>query len=141
MVANPLRILAAATVVVLLASVALPATALAFGAGTPIYNVASASMPSHPAATLQTLEMAVIRAGAGLGWKVTPQGPGKAEGLLILRTHTAIVDIVYDLKSFSITYRSSINLSYRESDKTIHSNYNGWIQNLEKAIKVQAALP
>ena len=139
--ANTLRIFAAASVAFLLASVVLPTTALARGAGTPIYNVPSAPMPSHPAATMQTLEMAVIRAGAGLGWKITPQGLGKAEGLLILRTHTAVVEIVYDLKTFSITYKSSINLDYSDSDKTIHSNYNGWIQNLEKAIKVQAALP
>ena len=111
-----------------------------FGAGTPIYNVVSTPIPQNPAATLENIEKAIIRAGLQLGWKIAPQGPGKAEGVLVLRTHTAVVDITYDTKAFSITYKSSINLDYKTETKTIHSNYNGWIKNLEKAITVQASV-
>ncbi len=138
--AKSLRLFAAVAVVFLLTGFAVATPALARGAGTPIYNVSSTAIPTNPAATLENIEKAIMRAGAALGWKITPQGPGKAEGLLILRTHTAVVDIAYDTKSFSITYKSSINLDYRESDKTIHSNYNGWIQNLEKGIKIQVTV-
>jgi hypothetical protein len=111
-----------------------------FGAGAPVYNVASAPIPQSPAATLENIEKAIIRAGLQLGWKISPQEPGKAEGVLVLRTHTAVVDITYDTKAFSITYKSSINLNYQPENKTIHSNYNGWIKNLEKAITVQASV-
>jgi hypothetical protein len=111
-----------------------------FGPGTPIYNVQSSPIPPNPAANMENIEKAVIRAGLQLGWQIAPKGPGKAEGVLVLRTHRAIVDITYDTTSFSITYKDSINLDYRETDKTIHSNYNGWIQNLEKAIRVQVSV-
>ena len=111
-----------------------------FGRGTPLYNAIAVPIAPNPAATLENIEKAIIRGGLQLGWKISPQGPGKAEGVLVLRTHTAVVDISYDTKAFSITYKSSINLDYDPKDKTIHSNYNGWIRNLEKAISVQTSV-
>lgn len=126
-----LRLFAALAVVFLLT---------AFGAGAPIYNVTASSIPPNPLATLENIEKAVIRAGMQLGWQIAPQGLGKAEGVLVLRTHRAVVDITYDTKSFSITYKDSVNLDYKAQDRTIHSNYNGWIQNLEKAIRIQTTV-
>ena len=111
-----------------------------FGSGAPIYNVLSAPIPPNPAATMENIEKAIMRAGLTLGWQIAPKGPGKAEGVLVLRTHRAVVDITYDTKSFSITYKDGLNLDYREKDKTIHSNYNGWIQNLEKGIRAQVTV-
>lgn len=108
-----------------------------FGGGAPIRNVVNAPIPPHPAATMENLEKAMIRAGGTLGWKMTPKGPGKVEGILDIRKHQAIIDVTYDTKTYSITYRDSTNLDYRPEAKTIHSNYNGWIQNLDKAIRAQ----
>jgi hypothetical protein len=56
----------------------------------------------------------------------------------VLRTHTAVVDIFYTATTYSIQYRSSINLD--ESGGQIHKNYNGWISNLVKGINTQTAL-
>ena len=89
---------------------------------------------------MENIEKAVLRAGLTLGWQIVPKGPGRAEGVLVLRRHRAVVDISYDTKSFSINYKDSVNLDYRETDKTIHSNYNGWIQNLEKGIRAQVTV-
>ncbi len=111
-----------------------------FGAGAPIYNVLSAPIPPNPAATMENIEKAVIRAGLTLGWQIAPKGPGRAEGVLVLRKHRAVVDITYDTMSFNINYKDSVNLNYSEKDKTIHSNYNGWIQNLEKGIRAQVTV-
>lgn len=80
---------------------------------------------------------AIRVAGLNLGWKVTKIREGLAEAQLDLREHQAIVQIPYTRKSFSIVYKSSTNLNYNVSDNTIHSNYNGWIQNLTKAIDLQ----
>jgi hypothetical protein len=123
----------------ILAAIAFLSLLTGFGAGTPIYDAVDKPIPQMPTTTLENLEKGIIRAGAQLGWKIAPQGPGKAEGVLVLRRHTAVVDITYDTKAFSIIYKSSINLDYKPENKTIHSNYNGWIKNLEKAINVQAA--
>ena len=96
-----------------------------------LYNVQNAPGASK-AVSMADVETAIRRAGHGLGWQITPQGPGKAEGVLVLRDHRAVVDITYDTKNYSITYKDSANLQY--DGKTIHSNYNGWVQNLDKAI-------
>ena len=111
-----------------------------FGAGTPVFNVQSAPIPANPAATMENIEKAVIRAGLTLGWQVTPIEPGKAEAVLNIRRHRAVVDITYNTKSFNIHYKDSINLDYDAQEKTIHSNYNGWIRNLEKAIRAQVSV-
>ena len=99
-----------------------------------LYNVQNAPGTSK-AVSMADVEMAIRRAGQPLGWQITPQGPGKAEGILVLREHRAIVNITYDTKSYSITYKDSSNLQY--DGKWIHSNYNGWIQNLDMAISKQ----
>ena len=120
-----------------IAAVAAVLLLTAFGAGAPIRNIVNAPIPPNPAATMENLEKAMIRAGGALGWKMTPKGPGKIEGVLDIRKHQAIVDISYDTKAYSVTYRTSTNLDYNEVTKTIHSNYNGWIQNLDKGIRAQ----
>ena len=85
--------------------------------------------------SIEQVKKAIILAGSGLGWRIKSQSPGNLIGTLNLREHTAIVDIKYTTENFSITYNSSTNLNYDGTN--IHSNYNGWIQNLEKAIIVQ----
>jgi hypothetical protein len=117
---------------------------LAFiGCGTaPIYNVNNNAVvvPADKKASLEDVEKAILRAGGGLGWIMKKEAPGEIKGTLILRTHTAIVSIKYSTADYSINYVSSDNLNYDESTHTIHTNYNGWIQNLNKAIQVQLGL-
>ena len=118
-----------------IAAVAAVLLLTAFGSGAPIRNIVNAPIPPNPAATMENIEKAMIRAGGTLGWKMTPKGPGNVEGVLDIRKHQAIIDITYDTKTYSVTYRTSTNLDYNEANKTIHSNYNGWIQNLDRAIQ------
>lgn len=103
----------------------------------PIYNVESAVMATPANATLEQVSGAIKRAGAGLGWQMIDQGPGQIEGKLFLRSHMAVVSITFDTKKFSIYYKDSNNLNY--DGKTIHKNYNGWVQNLEQAILAQTS--
>jgi hypothetical protein len=103
----------------------------------PIYNVKGAPIETvggRPP-SMADVEKAIVRAGAALGWKMQPVRPGAMVGTLNLRSHTAIVDVTYDTKSFNITYKDSVELNYDGTN--IHRNYNGWIQNLEKGIKAQ----
>lgn len=112
----------------------------AFGPGTPVVNIESAAIPPSPAVTMENIGKAIIRGGQTLGWQITPMGPGKAEGVLVIRRHRAVIDITYDTHSFSIHYKDSVNLDYNAQERTIHSNYNGWIRNLEKAIRAQVSV-
>ena len=120
----------------------------------PVYNVEKHGFESNKSDyTLEDVQKAIARAGSGLGWIVSPVEPGHSTATLYLRNHMAKVDIRYDLKGYSITYNDSSNLNFEpagtettdpatgETQKsttgTIHSNYNGWVQNLDNAIRVQ----
>jgi len=111
--------------------------ALAACTAAPIYNVqdqpittASGTAPSSP-----DVRTAILQAGAALGWQMRDVKPCLMEGELHLRTHSAVVDIPYNSKSYSIVYKSSTNLD--ESGGNIHKNYNGWIHNLQQGINAR----
>ena len=102
----------------------------------PVLNINDAPVNSSTA-TLEDVTNGIIRAGNGLGWQMRKQQPGHIVGTLHLRTHMAEVDITYDTRTYNINYKNSTNLNYNADKNIIHSNYNGWIQNLDNAIKTQ----
>jgi hypothetical protein len=106
----------------------------------PIYNISSSPVVSNKTATVDDVQKAILRAGATLGWQMAQQEAGKVEGVLVLRNHRAVVDIAYDARNYSIKYKDSSNLNYAPEAQTIHNNYNGWIQNLDKAIRAQLSM-
>jgi hypothetical protein len=101
----------------------------------PIQNVQAPVATTKPKPSMDEVRQAIVRAGSGLGWQIKPEKPGHLVGTLALRTHVAVVDINHTQTDYSIKYRDSTNLDYK--DGQIHRNYNGWIQNLDKAIKIQ----
>ena len=117
------------------------ASALALGAcaaGQPIHNVESAPIVAQKNLSMNDVRTAIIRAGSGLGWQMQPEGPGRIKGTLNVRQHMAVIDVSHDTKSYSIKYRDSQGLNAK--DGTIHKNYNGWIQNLDKRIRTELNL-
>ena len=104
----------------------------------PVYNVESAAFGAPDGLTMKQAEAAIIRGGAARGWQMRTVSPGRLVGTLKIRAHTAIVDIAYDTKTFSITYKDSQNLKYDGTN--IHSNYNGWVTNLANSIQAQVPL-
>jgi hypothetical protein len=119
---------------VLLAVIA--AMLLAACTAQPIYQVENAPVTKAVGtASAEEVRAAIMRAGAGLGWQMKPVKDGLIIGTLVLRTHTAVVEIPYSAKQYSIRYKDSVELNYNGT--TIHRNYNGWIQNLDRAIRAQ----
>lgn len=115
---------------------------LAFGMGCrtkPVYNVAASPLPIGSSLDMNAIAEAIQRAGASLGWSITPEAPGKMTGTLQVRQHVAVVDITYDTKSFDIQYKDSTNLMY--SGGQIHRNYNRWVKRLEDEIREQLFAP
>jgi hypothetical protein len=106
----------------------------------PIQNVSQATVaaPQGKPVTHEQVHAAIIRAGAALGWQMADEGPNMIVGTIVLRRHTAVIEIPYSTTSYSIKYRSSVNLD--EANGLIHRNYNGWIQNLTKGIDTQLRL-
>lgn len=112
------------------------------GCATEIHNVKDAPVKtlSGKELTLDQATKAIVLAGMGLKWEMEVATPGHIIGTLNLRNHQAVVDITYDTKTYSITYKKSTNLMMVSDDGTpvgIHPNYNGWIQNLNAAIRTQ----
>lgn len=107
----------------------------------PIQNVSDAPVPSVSGKPLTNDEVrkAIMRAGATLGWQMKADAPGKVTGTLNVRKHTAVVEIPYSTRSYSINYKSSVNLN--EEEGQIHNNYNGWVRNLAKGIDANLANP
>ena len=100
----------------------------------PIYNIKTKiDSPKSSATTYQ----AIRSAGKSLGWKINRIRPGVAQGKLYLRKHIAVIRINYSKYSYSIKYVKSTNLKYNATKQTIHTNYNGWIQNLDNAINTR----
>ncbi|MCU7802144.1 MAG: hypothetical protein KZQ96_03020 [Candidatus Thiodiazotropha sp. (ex Lucinoma borealis)] len=106
-----------------------------------VKNISNSQIMTSSNASMDQIESAIRKAGAGLGWQMKSISPGQMLGILKLRSHVATVDIIYNKQSFDITYKDSTNLNYENDDgeATIHSNYNGWIQNLEQAIAAQTS--
>lgn len=104
----------------------------------PILNIEKAPVTSASGKPLseEQVKSAIIRAGAALGWQMKDAAPGKITATIMLRKHTANIEIPYSSKEYSITYKDSTNLD-ASGDGTIHKNYNGWIQNLNRGITAQ----
>jgi hypothetical protein len=122
-----------------LAAIAIATASLVGCVAAPIMNVSEAPVVTASGKPLSNEQVrgAIVRAGAALGWQMQEEGPGVLVGTLQLRKHTAVVAIPYSSKSYSVQYRSSVNLD--ENGGTIHKNYNGWIQNLTRGITAQLA--
>lgn len=127
---NAKKILGVAAATLVLAACAAPQ---------PIYNVNDATVTTTSAKKLSAAQVrtAIVTAGTSLGWQVVDKGPGHLEGTLHLRTHTAVVDIPYSASKYSIVFKSAENLD--AANGKIHRNYNGWVQNLDRAIRTELA--
>ena len=85
--------------------------------------------------TMDDVAKGILAAGAKHGWTMAIQTQGHIVGTLVLRSHTAVVDVFYSTSSYSILYKDSTNLKYDATRKTIHANYSSWVRNLHVAIQ------
>jgi len=114
---------------------------LGCGPANSVYNVNKSPIEIYNTAekkiSATTVEKAIVQASARLGWVVRKIKDGEIEASIRLRTHSAVVTVLYDTKEYSILYKNSDNLNYNPSNNTIHKNYNGWIQNLDNGIRAE----
>ena len=85
--------------------------------------------------TMDEVAKGIVAAGAKHGWAMKIESPGHIVGTLLIRSHTAVVDIPYTTSSYSIIYKDSTNLNYDAGSKKIHANYSSWVRNLHVAIQ------
>ena len=101
----------------------------------PVRNVLEAPVAtgSGKAATEDQIRSAIVGAGNGLGWTMTPAAPGLVTGRLAIRGNTALIDVRYTPTTYSILYKDSSGLDFKEGQ--IYKRYNTWIENLNRNIR------
>lgn len=95
--------------------------------------------PVPPGLTIDQVSKAIHSAGNSLGWAMRQKDEGMIIGTLNIRSHMAQVEIPFSRSSYSIRYKDSSNLKFDEQNRSIHSNYDGWIQNLNNQIRARLA--
>ena len=98
-----------------------------------ILNIENSPINSTQELTVDDVERAIIEGARVRGWQPRVVEPGHIEAVLYIRSHVAKVDIYFGTTSYSINYKDSVNLDYK--DGRIHRNYNKWVQNLNSDIQ------
>lgn len=103
----------------------------------PIHRVNAVPYGWGPAkgVTMAQVEKTVEETAKNLGWMLSDVKTGSftAERQWDNNKHNIVVDVLYDLKKFSIDYKNSKQMSY--SGTSIHHTYNDMVQALEDALK------
>ena len=107
--------------------------ALAACNSTPIYNVDQSSVPAG--LTAMQVEKNIVKALVQKGWQVKTNTDGIILAEILVRTHTAKIEISFDASHYSINYVNSTNLKYDANKNTIHKNYNNWIIYIDRLIQ------
>ena len=101
-------------------------------------NILAASY-SGKSLTSAQVRQAILSGAKEKGWVARELTPGVISASLAVRSHLAEVEIPYSADRYSILYKNSQNLNYKAQDKTIHNQYNNWVNYLRLAIDAQMA--
>ena len=83
------------------------------------------------------VQRAIVRAANQLQWAVTSVDDNTMVASINVRgKHTVTVDISWTAETYSIRYKSSVNMNFSEQPApVIHPSYNKWIDNLRVGIQ------
>lgn len=85
------------------------------------------------------MRKAILTALQRRQWTVERADQGQILASVTRRSHQAQVTIPYTASTYSIRYRGSRNLDYRNGK--IHRTYNTWTQNLDRSIQQELSSP
>jgi hypothetical protein len=102
-----------------------------------VYNVTDHPLPDQ-AQDMSSSEIARIikQTASNRGWECNNYGSNTVRCRMNRRGHSAVMDVLYTKRSFSIKHISTNNMMEDDGTK-VHRNYNKWIRKMEKEL-VQA---
>lgn len=121
-------------------SVAIMLVVLSGCTSQPVRNIDQAQVSSLPAgksSSMAAVEKAILSAAQKRGWVPRVVRAGLIEANITVRIHTATIEIPYTDNSYSIIYKDSTELDYKEGN--IHRNYNKWVSLLSETIQQEFA--
>jgi type IV pilus biogenesis protein CpaD/CtpE len=98
----------------------------------PVMNIENRT-PTSAVRNEDDMRRAILSALQNRQWTVERADRGNIMALIQRRSHQAEITIPYSVSSYSIRYRDSQNLGYKNGK--IHRNYNNWIHNLDRSIQ------
>jgi len=98
-----------------------------------VYNVEQANVPAG--LTAKQVEKNIVKALTQKGWQVKANNNGIILAEIMVRKHTARIEIGFDASQYSINYVDSTNLKYNARKNTIHKSYNNWIIYIDRLIQ------
>ena len=104
--------------------------------GPAVYNIHDEFVPTlrnGEVLSLERVEKSIIIAAHRRGWSPRVIEPGLIEASIHIRSHRAAVQIPYSQGSYSIVYKNSEGLGYKNG--RIHGNYNTWVIKLSSTIQ------
>lgn len=99
------------------------------------------SFPNQPISTnrpvsLDEVGKAIRAAGASLKMEMQQVKPGVINATYTTtKARSAVMEIRYDTKQYSITYKDSQGMQY--DGNSISIGYNQWVENLNRSIRAQ----
>ena len=97
------------------------------------------SAPAYAVKGQDDMRRAILTALQHRQWTVERAEQGQILASVNRRSHQAQITIPYTASTYSIRYRDSRNLDYRNGK--IHSTYNRWVQNLDRSIQQELSSP
>ena len=106
-----------------------------------LLNVPVPAKLDGSAYSVEEVQRAIIGGSQKRGWTARVESDGKIIARILVRSrHYAEVEITFDARSYSITYRDSRELEYDKEERDIHGNYNKWVRNLSNSIQQEFGL-
>lgn len=109
-----------------------------------LYNPPPIQVPEG--LTTRQVAKVIQMAMAARNWYVDSQaiaedgGPSQIQATLKVRVHSVTIRFDFDAREVRISYVDSQHMEYevhKRKGPLIHPNYNRWVQNLEKTIRVE----
>jgi len=83
---------------------------------------------------MEQVGRAIVTGSMAAGWQANEVRPGNIVAVYKIRSHIAVVDIAYTTTSYNITFKEG-DPGLKYDGQTIHQNYNGWVESLERLIR------
>lgn len=99
----------------------------------PVFDIIDAEIRSSTPKSQEAVKKAIVAGGKARKWRMFEMGRGHLEAQVTVRSHVARVDIFFTEYNYSIIYKDSVNLKYKNG--LIHKSYNKWIRNLDLDIQ------
>ena len=122
--------------ILLMLTVALCLTSVGCRKGVPITEPGNPSISAYGKFTKTQVRDAILRGGSNIGWQMREEVPGVVLGTWNARSNSVTVKIPYSEKEYTIKYHSSENM-LDGGDGTIHTNYNRWVDHLNRNITAE----